>query len=92
MKKGLIMEVKMLMYRGLTKKDISLLGIGYKEIYDYLMGETSLKEAEGLIKQHTKNLAKRQMTWFRRYKDVFWVNMTLSCDPVGEIVSWWKKQ
>ncbi|MFA5638248.1 MAG: tRNA (adenosine(37)-N6)-dimethylallyltransferase MiaA [Anaerovoracaceae bacterium] len=92
LKKGLVEEVRMLSEKGLTKKDIALLGIGYKEIYDYLKGETSLKEAEDLIKQHTRNLAKRQMTWFKRYEDVFWVNMTLSCDPVGDIVSWWKKQ
>lgn len=92
LKKGLVQEVTMLMEKGLTKKDIALLGIGYKEIYDYLIGETSITLAENLIKQHTRNLAKRQMTWFKRYKDVFWINLSESEDPLGEIVSWWKKQ
>lgn len=46
----------------------ALTSIGYKEINSYLKGEQDLETAIKLFKQHTRNYAKRQMTWFRRYK------------------------
>lgn len=49
--------------------------IGYKEIISYLRGETSLEEAISLIKQHTRNYAKRQITWFRHQTDAIWINV-----------------
>lgn len=44
--------------------------IGYQEIFDYLDGNITLEEAINLIKQHTRNYAKRQMTWYRNHKNV----------------------
>jgi tRNA dimethylallyltransferase len=47
--------------------------VGYKELFGYLDGEMSLKEAVDKIKQHTRNYAKRQLTWFRNrggYKEL----------------------
>ena len=45
-------------------------GIGYKEIIEYLDGETSLEEAVDKIKKNTRHYAKRQLTWFRRYDKI----------------------
>lgn len=66
MKKGLIEEVKKLMNMGLTSNMQSMQGIGYKEIMYYLNGDISLEQAEEMIKQGTRNYAKRQLTWFRK--------------------------
>ena len=67
---GLIDEVKKLTGMGLTAEDISMKGIGYKEIIEYLDGETSLEEAVDKIKKNTRHYAKRQLTWFRRYDKI----------------------
>ena len=66
MKEGLIEEVKKLMDMGLTSNMQSMQGIGYKEIMYYLNGDISLEQAEEMIKQGTRNYAKRQLTWFRK--------------------------
>lgn len=71
---GLVNEVKSLKERGLTRSNISMQGLGYKEILAYLDGEISLDEAIELIKRETRHFAKRQLTWFRREKDVTWIN------------------
>lgn len=46
--------------------------VGYKEIFEFLEGNTSYSEAVNLIKQHTRNYAKRQLTWFRKNKNIKW--------------------
>ncbi len=71
---GLVDEVKRLMNRGCTRDMVSMQGLGYKEILDYLAGETSLEEAVCRIKRDTRHFAKRQLTWFRREKEVIWLN------------------
>ena len=71
---GLVEEVKRLKDRGLTKNHISMQGLGYKEILAYLDGEISLEESIYTIKRDTRHFAKRQLTWFRREKDVIWIN------------------
>ena len=48
-------------------------GLGYKEILDYLDGEQSLEEAVRILKRDTRHFAKRQLTWFRRERNVIWV-------------------
>ena len=53
---------------------VSMQGIGYKEILDYLEEKYSLERAIYLIKQGSRHYAKRQLTWFRREKDVTWIN------------------
>ncbi len=69
---GLFDEVKGLLDRGLTESDISMKGIGYKEIIGYFNGLYSKEEAIDLIKKNTRHLAKRQITWFKRYEDIYW--------------------
>jgi len=74
-KDGLIDEVRGLMERGLNPSiHQAMKGIGYKEIYEYLCGNISLNESLELIKQHTRNYAKRQITWFKRNEDIVWFN------------------
>lgn len=72
--KGLVDEVKSLKERGLSKTNISMQGIGYKEILEYLEGDTTLEAAIENIKQNTRHMAKRQVTWFKREKDVIYVD------------------
>lgn len=76
---GLEEEIRSLLDMGLTADDISMKGIGYKEMIDWLSGRCSRQEAVELIKRNSRRYAKRQMTWFRRYPDIRW--FTLSEDP-----------
>ena len=71
---GLVEEVKDLKNAGLSIENISMQGIGYKEILEYLDGEITLDEAVDKIKQNTRHMAKRQVTWFKREKDVIYIN------------------
>lgn len=71
---GLVDEVKKLREMGLSTENISMQGIGYKEIIEYLDGEVSLETAIENIKQNTRHMAKRQVTWFKREKDVIYVD------------------
>ena len=71
---GLVDEVKSLMARGYNKSMVSMQGIGYKEVIDYLNGETSLSECMDIIKRDTRHFAKRQITWFKREKVVTYIN------------------
>ncbi|MBE5960266.1 MAG: tRNA (adenosine(37)-N6)-dimethylallyltransferase MiaA [Lachnospiraceae bacterium] len=70
MENGLLEEVKRLKEMGYDRSLVSMQGIGYKEILAYLEGECSLEEAVYIIKRDTRHFAKRQMTWFRRERDV----------------------
>lgn len=74
MRGGLLQECERLRDMGLTSSDVSMQGLGYKQIMQYLEGKFSLDEAVRLIKRDTRHFAKRQLTWFRREKDVIWVN------------------
>lgn len=71
---GLVEEVQKLLDMGCTREMVSMQGLGYKEMIDYLQGEISLEEAIYIIKRDTRHFAKRQLTWFRREKDVQWIH------------------
>ncbi|WP_101875416.1 tRNA (adenosine(37)-N6)-dimethylallyltransferase MiaA [Lachnoclostridium edouardi] len=73
MKEGLVEEVKALKELGCRRGITSMQGLGYKEILDYLDGLYSLDEAVYILKRDTRHFAKRQLTWFRREKDVRWL-------------------
>lgn len=73
-RKGLVEEVEALKRMGMTRKMVSMQGLGYKEILDYLEGRTTLQEAIDIIKRDTRHFAKRQITWFKREKGVIWVD------------------
>lgn len=74
MEQGLLDEVKALKQMGYTRDMVSMQGLGYKELLAYLDGECSLEEAVYIIKRDTRHFAKRQLTWFRRERDVIWVD------------------
>lgn len=74
LEKGLVEEVKGLVKKGCTRDMVAMQGLGYKEIVDYLEGRCTLEEAVYVIKRDTRHFAKRQLTWFRREKDVIWVD------------------
>ena len=71
---GLVDEVKKILEMGVDEKATSMQAIGYKEIVGYLKGEISLEKAADDIKQGSRRYAKRQLTWFRRERDVIWVD------------------
>lgn len=79
--RGLVEEVKRLKEMGCTRDMVSMQGLGYKEILGFLDGEYDFDRAVYLIKRDTRHFAKRQLTWFRREKDVIWVDkQTLGSD------------
>lgn len=73
LEEGLVDEVKHLLEMGCKRESTAMQGLGYKEIIAYLLGEITLEEAVYLIKRDTRHFAKRQLTWFRRERDVIWV-------------------
>ncbi len=75
MKQGLLEEVERLARRGCTSDMVSMKGLGYKELLDYMNGKYSLEEAVRIIKRDTRHFAKRQITWFKRERDVNWIAM-----------------
>ena len=92
---GLVEEVRSLMEMGLTDDNISMKGIGYKEVIAYLRGEASLEDTAELIKKNTRHYAKRQLTWFRRYEDMKWFDISTYSDDetcLEAIIQWLKKQ
>ena len=74
LREGLEAEVKKLSEMGCKRNLVSMQGLGYKEMLAYLEGEITLEEAVYLIKRDTRHFAKRQITWFKREKEVIWVN------------------
>lgn len=76
---GLLDEVKGLYNRGFTPDNNQCMkGIGYKEITEYLDGNYDLDTAIEKIKQHTRNYAKRQITWFKRNQDIIWFDPSIT--------------
>ena len=71
---GLVAEVTKLKEMGCHGGMVSMQGLGYKEILEYLAGESTLDEAVYIIKRETRHFAKRQLTWFRREREVIWLN------------------
>lgn len=83
MERGLIQEVALLREKGLTKDDVSMQGIGYRQILRALDGEYSMEEAVRLIKRDSRHFAKRQLTWFRRERGVTWVDVDRFDSPAA---------
>ncbi|MDR7856196.1 tRNA (adenosine(37)-N6)-dimethylallyltransferase MiaA [Tissierella sp.] len=92
---GLIGEVEKLISVGYNKDLVSMQGIGYKEIIMYLEGNISLDKAIELIKQGTRNYAKRQLTWFKKDNRIKWFNIDNYLDLNNlsqDIINYSKKQ
>lgn len=71
---GLVEEVSRLKEMGCRRGMVSMQGLGYKEILAYLDGECTLEEAVEILKRDTRHFAKRQLTWFKREREVIWLN------------------
>lgn len=92
---GLFREVENLLEMGLAEEDISMKGIGYKEIIGFFDGLYDWDEAIRLIKQNSRHLAKRQLTWFRRYEDMKWFNISDyhgDEEAIEDILTWLRKR
>ncbi len=74
MEDGLLEETKKLLEIGVTEEMTAMQGLGYRQIVHYLQGKCSLEKAVDDIKKETRHFAKRQLTWFRREKNVIWVD------------------
>lgn len=74
LEQGLVDEVQNLMDNGCERDMVSMQGLGYKEILEYLEGKCTLDEAIYILKRDTRHFAKRQITWFKRERDVHWLN------------------
>jgi tRNA dimethylallyltransferase len=80
---------------GLAEEDISMKGIGYKEIIGYFDGLYTEDEVIDLIKKNSRHLAKRQLTWFRRYEDMSWFDLDEyqnDEDAIRSILLWLKEK
>ncbi len=75
LRQGLVEEVRSLLEKGCTRDMVSMQALGYKEIAAYLEGECGFEEAVAILKRNTRRFAKRQLSWFRRMKDIHWVDV-----------------
>lgn len=88
---GLFDEVKTLMEMGLTAENISMKGIGYKEIIDCFMGKETPETAIEKVKKNTRHYAKKQLTWYRRYDKIKWYDISDFRDDeeaCKELITW----
>ncbi len=81
--RGLKEEVAALLTAGVPENSQAFKGIGYKEMIPVLHGKYSLEEAEALIAKNTRHFAKRQLTWYRKNKDILWVEYD---DPTASVL------
>ncbi|MEQ8820393.1 MAG: tRNA (adenosine(37)-N6)-dimethylallyltransferase MiaA [Sumerlaeia bacterium] len=72
---GWIEEARALMEAGLSEDSQAAKALGYRHLFAHLRGEIGITEAADLIKRDTRRFAKRQMTWFRAWKDAAWVDL-----------------
>lgn len=73
-KEGLVDEVRSLLDMGIPEDSTAMQAIGYKELVGYIKGERNLDDAIEDIKRESRRYAKRQLTWFKRNKDIIWIN------------------
>lgn len=92
MEAGLLEEIKRLHQLGYTRELVSMQGLGYKEMLEYLDGEITLEEAIYKIKRDTRHFAKRQLTWFRSKPEVTWVSKDAFAYSKEKMLSYMLKQ
>ena len=83
---GLVQEVRALLDRGISRDCTSMQAIGYKEVAEYLCGDTDYDTMVEILKRNTRRYAKRQLTWFRRREDVEFVNLSHEADCVAKCI------
>ena len=86
LEQGLVYEVKNICSK-YEKFPTAMQGLGYKEVVKYINGEYSYDEMIDVLKMETRRYAKRQLTWFRRYKNLKWLNFDeLTSDKMIDII------
>ena len=83
---GLLDEVRSMVDEGYSRDLVSMQGLGYKEMIDYIQERCTFDEALYTLKRDTRHFAKRQVTWFKREKQVTWVNKN-EFDSEADILS-----
>lgn len=76
LKDGLIDEVKTLLSMGCKREHTSMQALGYKEVIDYLENKCTYDEMVEILKRDSRRYAKKQLTWFRKRQDIFWLNLS----------------
>ncbi len=71
--KGLFNEIKTLLVEGYPENLQAFSALGYKEYFPYLRGEKPLEDCKEELKQNSRNFAKRQLTWFRKEEEIYWI-------------------
>jgi tRNA dimethylallyltransferase len=90
---GLVAETEVLLKRGLAENRTALQALGYRQVVEHLRGFRSLSETIELVKIRTRQFAKRQMTWFKKYSPSHWLNLSLHNTPdssLSEILASWR--
>jgi tRNA dimethylallyltransferase len=89
LKQGLVLEVKELLKQGFSSNLKAMQSLGYQQINEYIENKISLEQATELIKQKTRNYAKRQLTWFRKEPVDLWINISGPSEEFfGEILNY----
>jgi tRNA dimethylallyltransferase len=73
LQQGLVDEIRNLLDSGISPKATAMQAIGYKEFVAALEGQCSIQEAAAQVQQASRHYAKRQLTWFRRNKNMIWL-------------------
>lgn len=92
MEEGLLDEVRFLKERGVRRDSTAMQGLGYKELYACLDGEYPLEEAVRIIKRDTRHFAKRQLTWFKRERDVIWADKSVIGQDDDAVINFMLKE
>src|SRR5262249_47671013 len=82
--RGLVSETEQLLARGLAQNRTALQAIGYRQVAEFLRGQGTLAETIALVKQRTRQFAKRQMTWFRGQRALTWMELAPD-DEAGSV-------
>ncbi|MBP3673190.1 MAG: tRNA (adenosine(37)-N6)-dimethylallyltransferase MiaA [Oscillospiraceae bacterium] len=86
LKLGLVEEIRNLLASGIPEKCTAMQAIGYKEFIDALDGRCTIEEAAAQVQQSSRRYAKRQLTWFRRNKEIHWLARETG-EGAGEIIA-----
>lgn len=81
---GFVQEVQNLLQKGYNTALPALKGLGYRQIIEYLQGRIALEEAIRIWKRDTRRFAKRQMTWFRKEPDVYWLDVSEDAEKTAQ--------
>jgi tRNA dimethylallyltransferase len=84
--RGLVPETRELLQHGLAENKTAMQALGYRQVVEHLRGERGLADTIELVKIKTRQFAKRQLTWFRRYGNCRWIELP-TAEPVSETVA-----